>query len=173
MANRGSSSSADMRALFSRTITSRLPADLRAAVLVVLRVPVEGPDILSAMVEASRSLPVKKRPKMAELLRRGRYTSRRTATDVHEMQLLQERQQILLNELHRVRNTLAIVCLIAERSADTNDTAEDYARHLEGRINALARTQAVLMSMPDASMELKDLIESEISPQTGKNTNPV
>ncbi|MDL2406242.1 CheR family methyltransferase [Rhizobium calliandrae] len=97
-----------------------------------------------------------------------------TATDVHEMQLMQERQQILLHELqHRVRNTLAIVRLIAERSAETSDTVEEYARHLEGRINAMARTQALLTSMPDASMDLKELIESEISAQTGRATNPV
>jgi len=97
-----------------------------------------------------------------------------TATDVHEMQLLQKRQQVLLHELqHRVRNTLAIIRAIAERSAETSATVDEYARHLVGRINAMARTQTLLTSAPDASMDLRDLIESEISAQTGKDTNPV
>ncbi|UWU23454.1 PAS domain-containing protein (plasmid) [Rhizobium sp. CB3060] len=97
-----------------------------------------------------------------------------TATDVHEMQLLQEHQQILLHELqHRVRNTLAIVRSIAAHTAETSDTVVDYARHLEGRINAMARTQTLLTSAPDAAMDLKDLIKSEISAQTGKDENPV
>lgn len=97
-----------------------------------------------------------------------------TATDVHEMQLLQEHQKILLHELqHRVRNTLAIVRSIAAHTAESSETVADYAHHLEGRITAMARTQTLLTSTPDAAMDLRSLIEAEISAQTGKDGNPV
>lgn len=89
-----------------------------------------------------------------------------TATDVNDMLLLQERQQVLLHELqHRVRNILAVVRSIARRSATTSDSVEDYARHLEGRINAMARAQNVLTSAPGARVKLHTLIVDELQAQ--------
>jgi PAS domain S-box-containing protein len=67
------------------------------------------------------------------------------ATDIHDLRRAQEHQRVLLAELqHRVRNILAVVRSIAHRTADTSDTVEDYAMHLDGRINALARTQTLV-----------------------------
>ena len=89
-----------------------------------------------------------------------------TATDVHEMQLLQERQQVLLHELqHRVRNTLALVRSVARRTADSSDSVENYADRLEGRINAMSRTQTLLVRATHSSVSLKDLISNEILAQ--------
>ncbi|MDW6020197.1 CheR family methyltransferase [Mesorhizobium sp. BAC0120] len=92
-----------------------------------------------------------------------------SVTDVHEMLQLQERQQILLAELqHRVRNTLGVIRSIARRSADTNETVEDYAAHLEGRINALARIQNALTRAPNAKVDLHALILDELAAQGGR-----
>ncbi|OLP55174.1 hypothetical protein BJF92_17455 [Rhizobium rhizosphaerae] len=90
-----------------------------------------------------------------------------TATDVHEMLLMQEHQQVLLHELqHRVRNTLAIVRSVARRTADSSDSVENYADRLEGRINAMARTQTLLTRATQSSVSLRDLISNEIFAQT-------
>lgn len=95
-----------------------------------------------------------------------------TVTDIHEMQQLQERQRILLAELqHRVRNTLGVIRSIARRSAGTSETIEDYSAHLEGRIDALARTQNTLTRAPDARVDLHTLILDEITAQSGREND--
>ncbi|WP_244470375.1 CheR family methyltransferase [Microvirga vignae] len=71
--------------------------------------------------------------------------------------------KMLLAELqHRVRNTLAVVRSITRRTAATSETVEDYAMHLEGRIEAFARTQAMATRVPDAGVDLEELIREEL-----------
>jgi two-component system CheB/CheR fusion protein len=73
------------------------------------------------------------------------------------------RAKLLLTELqHRVRNTLAVVRSIARRTAATSETAEDYAMHLDGRINAFARVQAIVTRDPTAGIDLEMLIAEEL-----------
>jgi PAS domain S-box-containing protein len=71
-----------------------------------------------------------------------------------------ERQaKLLLAELqHRVRNTLAVVRSIARRTAHTSESVEDYAMHLDGRIDAFARVQAAVTRTPDVGLDLAMLV---------------
>lgn len=86
-----------------------------------------------------------------------------TSTDIDDLRVLQERQQLLLAELqHRVRNTLAIVRSIARRTAASNDTIEDYTAHFDGRLNAFARTQAAVTRDPSAGVDLGTIISEEL-----------
>jgi PAS domain S-box-containing protein len=86
-----------------------------------------------------------------------------TSTDVEELRHLQRHQQILLAELqHRVRNTLGVIRSIARRTAATSDDVEDMAMHLEGRIGAFSRVQAVVTRSPDAGVDLAAMIEDEL-----------
>jgi two-component sensor histidine kinase len=62
----------------------------------------------------------------------------------------------LLAELqHRVRNTLAVIRSISRRTAATSETADDYAMHLDGRIDAFARVQAAVTRDPPAGLDLE------------------
>ncbi|HEX2527225.1 MAG TPA: CheR family methyltransferase [Geminicoccus sp.] len=71
--------------------------------------------------------------------------------------------KLLLGELqHRVRNTLAVVRSIARRSAVNSKTVEDYAAHLDGRLNAFARVQAVTTRDPAAGLDLEMLVADEL-----------
>ncbi|WP_243369274.1 sensor histidine kinase [Microvirga solisilvae] len=71
--------------------------------------------------------------------------------------------QLLLAELqHRVRNTLGVIRSIARRTAATSETAEDYAMHLEGRIDAFARVQAAVTRDPEAGLDLEMLVADEL-----------
>jgi PAS domain S-box-containing protein len=86
-----------------------------------------------------------------------------TSTDVEELRRLQRHQQTLLAELqHRVRNTLGVIRSIARRTAATSEDVEDMAIHLEGRIGAFSRVQAVVTRTPDAGVDLAALIEDEL-----------
>jgi two-component system CheB/CheR fusion protein len=51
---------------------------------------------------------------------------------------------------------------VARRTAHTTATAEEYAAHLDGRINALARTQSVLTRTPGAGVDLEEMVSDEL-----------
>jgi PAS domain S-box-containing protein len=86
-----------------------------------------------------------------------------TSTDVDDIRSLQERQKLLHAELqHRVRNTLAVMRSIVRRTGETSETVEDYAMHLDGRLNAFARTQAVVTRNPGAGVDLAHIVAEEL-----------
>jgi two-component system CheB/CheR fusion protein len=86
-----------------------------------------------------------------------------TFVDVTPITRAEERQKLLLAELqHRVRNTLAVVRSIARRTAETSDSVEDYAMHLDGRLNAFSRTQAFVTRNPTAGVDLETLVAEEL-----------
>jgi PAS domain S-box-containing protein len=87
-----------------------------------------------------------------------------TCTDIDDLRTAQERQRLLLGELqHRVRNILAVIRSIARRTADGSKSVADFAAHLEGRINALARAQAVVTRDPLAGVKLETLVAEELA----------
>lgn len=82
--------------------------------------------------------------------------------DVTAAKEAEARQRLLLAELqHRVRNSLAVIRSIVGRSARTATSVEDYAAHLEGRINALARVQSAVARAPGAGLDLEALLRDE------------
>jgi two-component system CheB/CheR fusion protein len=86
-----------------------------------------------------------------------------TFIDVTAITRAEERQRLLLAELqHRVRNTLGVVRSIARRSAETSPTVQDYAAHLDGRLNAFARTQAMVTRDPEGGIDLEFLVVEEL-----------
>ena len=88
---------------------------------------------------------------------------------VESLQASERRAQTLLAELqHRVRNILAMIRSIARRTGETAETPEDYVQHLEGRITAMARTQAMLTSDVDAEVDLQDMVLEELVMQAAQ-----
>jgi PAS domain S-box-containing protein len=86
-----------------------------------------------------------------------------TSTEVEEIRSLYRHQQTLLAELqHRVRNTLAVVRSIARRTAETSDSVEEMAAHLQGRLDAFSRVQSMVTRNPEAGIDLKSLVEDEL-----------
>ena len=86
-----------------------------------------------------------------------------TFIDVTAISRVEERQRVLLAELQsRVRNTLGVVRSIARRSAETSTSVEDYAAHLDGRLNAFARTQAMVTRDPEGGVDLEYLVVEEM-----------
>jgi two-component system, chemotaxis family, CheB/CheR fusion protein len=86
-----------------------------------------------------------------------------TFIDITAITRAEERQRLLLAELqHRVRNTLGVVRSIARRTADTSSTVEEFASHLDGRLNAFARTQALVTRDPEGGVDLEYLAVEEL-----------
>ena len=69
----------------------------------------------------------------------------------------------LLAELqHRVRNTLAVVKSITNRTAESTGSVEEMASHLSGRLDAFARVQSAVTRNPDRGIDLRALIADEL-----------
>jgi two-component sensor histidine kinase len=78
---------------------------------------------------------------------------------------MRERTPLVGELQHRVRNILAVMRSLVARSAETSNTVEDLAAHLDGRIAALARVQGVLVRNPSAGVDLESLIRDELLAQ--------
>lgn len=79
------------------------------------------------------------------------------------LRLSDEHQRMLVAELqHRVRNTLGIVRSIARRTALNSGSVEELSAHLDGRLDAFARVQAMVTRRPEAGIDLAALIEDEL-----------
>jgi two-component sensor histidine kinase len=88
--------------------------------------------------------------------RRARAGQRHAGAGLSDRRAADAERSPLMGELqHRVRNILAVVRSLVARSAETSDTVEDLAAHLDGRIAALARVQAVLVRTPSAGVDLE------------------
>lgn len=75
----------------------------------------------------------------------------------------EQHSRVLLAELqHRVRNTLGVIRSIARRTAQTSDSVEGYASHLDGRLAAFARVQGMLTRSPERGISLRELVEDEL-----------
>ena len=89
-----------------------------------------------------------------------------SATDVTKERRAERHQGLLLAELqHRVRNILTMVRSIARRTADNCEDVDDYVRHLDGRLAALARVQAILSRDPGRGVDLYDMVLDELESQ--------
>jgi two-component system, chemotaxis family, CheB/CheR fusion protein len=86
-----------------------------------------------------------------------------TFVDVTSLVAAEEQQKVLAAELsHRVKNTLAVVSSIAERTLSDGDAKET----LIGRLHALGHTHDVLSESGWTEAGLRELISAELSPHT-------
>jgi len=94
--------------------------------------------------------------------------------DVTEFQRGEERQSLLVAELdHRVKNTLACVSVIAQRSRDGRPSMDEFLEALDGRIQSMANTQALLSRGCWQGASLAALVECELAPCVGKDNATV
>ncbi|GJE19040.1 sensor histidine kinase [Methylobacterium marchantiae] len=85
--------------------------------------------------------------------------------DVTERRVAEERQALLIRELHhRVKNTLATVQAIVGSTARTASSIESFYEAFVGRIMSLAHTHSVLTEDTWQTASLRKLIENELRP---------
>ncbi|PAX07982.1 PAS domain S-box protein [Sphingomonas lenta] len=89
--------------------------------------------------------------------------------DVTDLRESEGRARLLLEELqHRVRNIMAMLRSVARRTGETTDTVEDYVQHFDGRLSAMARTQALLTRAVHATVDLENLVLDELTMQAAE-----
>lgn len=75
----------------------------------------------------------------------------------------EDRLRVLVAELqHRVRNMLTVVRSMFASTAETSENVDDLVDHFVGRLDALARTQVIVTSSVDRTVDLQNLIREEL-----------
>ncbi len=63
---------------------------------------------------------------------------------------------------HRVKNILAVVRSITGRTLESSRDLNDFAAHFDGRLGALARTQAELARQVGETVDLEQMVREEL-----------
>lgn len=126
---------------------------------------------LAADIEAlRRRLAEAQRAAVEEAGRRQAAEAALRASEERLEQAFQRHADLLAELQHRVRNIMAMIRAITRQTAQTTDTAEEMAQMLEGRINALARTQAQLTRAAGAGLDLEMMVREELLSQAADET---
>jgi PAS domain S-box-containing protein len=97
-----------------------------------------------------------------------------TMVDLSQRKAAEKQQSLLMRELdHRVKNTLALVASISARTASNTDTVQAFQKAFSGRIQALAATHTLLLGNSWSSLELDDIVMSELAPYIETATEQV
>jgi PAS domain S-box-containing protein len=95
--------------------------------------------------------------------------------DITERKSADEQRDLLVAELsHRVKNTLATVISIAHQSFSKGPSVEEARRSFDGRIRALAQTHGRLAEGNWSGVSLETLVHDELLPyrrEDGQNVN--
>lgn len=88
-----------------------------------------------------------------------------TMIDLTARKALEKQQLLLMGELdHRVKNTLALVLSIANRTASTEETVQGFQEAFSGRIQALAATHTILAERSWSSVSVSEVLAQELGP---------
>lgn len=88
-----------------------------------------------------------------------------TMVDLSQRKAAEMQQHLLMRELdHRVKNTLTLVLSICSRTASSTDTVQAFQTAFSGRIQALAATHSLLTDKSWTSLELREVVRSELAP---------
>ena len=92
--------------------------------------------------------------------------------DVTERRKTEDHKNLLIAELdHRVKNVLACVAAVAQRSRECSRSADEFLDVLNGRINSLANAHALLSRGRWEGVSLGELVRSELARCTSESNN--
>jgi two-component sensor histidine kinase len=92
--------------------------------------------------------------------------------DVTERRKGEDHKNLLIAELdHRVKNVLACVAAVAQRSRECSRSADEFLDVLNGRISSLANAHALLSRSRWEGVGIGDLVRSELAPCTNGANN--
>lgn len=89
--------------------------------------------------------------------------------EIERREQLEQQRQLLLDELnHRVKNMLAVVLGIAQQTARTSSTIVDFTSSFSGRLSSLAQAHSLLTSMEWQAAPLDALVRGVTSTYTSE-----
>ncbi|TIL83986.1 MAG: sensor histidine kinase, partial [Mesorhizobium sp.] len=77
----------------------------------------------------------------------------------------EEQNRVLISELnHRVKNMLAVVASIANRTRESSESKEEFAEALIGRLHAMSRAYGLLSKERWKEASINELLHQELEP---------
>jgi two-component sensor histidine kinase len=96
---------------------------------------------------------------------RARRRQRETESHIEERQTTQERQTLLIRELHhRVKNTLSTVQAVLGATARSSRSVEEFTHAFSERVQSLAKTHNLLTEDYWQSASLERMLRNELDP---------
>ncbi|RVB80336.1 chemotaxis protein CheR [Mesorhizobium sp. M6A.T.Cr.TU.014.01.1.1] len=88
-----------------------------------------------------------------------------TLVDVTTLAEAETQNQVLISELnHRVKNMLAVVASIANRTRENSESKEEFAEALIGRLHAMSRAYGLLSKERWKEASISELLRQELEP---------
>lgn len=88
-----------------------------------------------------------------------------TLVDVTSLAEAEAQNQVLISELnHRVKNMLAVVASIANRTRENSETKEEFAEALIGRLHAMSRAYGLLSKERWKEAAINEVLRQELEP---------
>ena len=88
--------------------------------------------------------------------------------EITERKRAEERQRLLIRELdHRVKNALASVATVAQRTREGSGSMDEFLQVFDGRIQSMANAHALLSRNHWHGVSLADVVHSELAPYVG------
>ncbi|MFN7024920.1 MAG: sensor histidine kinase [Pseudorhizobium sp.] len=88
-----------------------------------------------------------------------------------ERRRAEQQKELLVRELsHRVKNTMAMVMSLVRRTMKTSNSIDDYVDNLQGRLRAMADAHALLFETNWSEAQLLEVIRRTIAPQDRDGT---
>lgn len=85
-----------------------------------------------------------------------------------------DRRELLSDEVHhRIQNTLAIVLSLARITARSCKTIEEFQEAFGDRVQAMAKTNALLLRGNDQAINVRSALELELAPYAGRGKQVV
>jgi len=86
-------------------------------------------------------------------------------TDITDRKHAEEQQRLLVRELdHRVKNLLASIARVAQRTREGSNSIDEYLPALDGRIQSMTNAHSLLSRSHWQGVRLAELVRSELAP---------
>lgn len=93
-----------------------------------------------------------------------------TCTDIHDIKIASEQRQLMLDEMnHRVKNTLAIVTVMVSQTLRKADNLQEASAAIQARIHMLSKAHDQLIHAKWAQTYMLEVVETALAPhRTGE-----
>lgn len=94
--------------------------------------------------------------------------------DVTEREALRKERDLVVAELmHRVRNTMSVVQSVAEHTVRASDTLDDFHKGFSGRLMAMSRNFTMLCETNWRGLDLETVLRTELEPYLGTESDRI
>ncbi|MDO5758099.1 MAG: HWE histidine kinase domain-containing protein [Rhodobacterales bacterium] len=93
-----------------------------------------------------------------------------SCTDIHEIKMAEQQRQLMLGEMnHRVKNTLAMVNVMVSQTLRQADNMEDAQASIQSRIGMMARAHDQLINANWTETRINEVVRAALAPhRTGE-----